>query len=90
MPLASDAEQQTNFPITVRNEMRPSLTKSANLACGMPLPRASGKYRHNRYPVAQGAKRGYQNAMPARSARGIHAGRQATGKQNERDDHQTD
>jgi hypothetical protein len=51
MPLASDAEQQKNFPNTVRNEMRPSFTKSANLVCGIPLPRASGKYRHKRYPV---------------------------------------
>ena len=43
MPLASDAEQQKNLPSTVRNEMRPSSMNSANLVCGIPLPRAKGK-----------------------------------------------
>jgi hypothetical protein len=43
MPLASEAEQQKNFPTTVRNRIRPSSMKSANLVCGIPLPRANGK-----------------------------------------------
>ena len=43
IPLASEAEQQKNFPSTVRNRIRPSLMKSANLVCGIPLPRANGK-----------------------------------------------
>ena len=43
MPLASEAEQQKNLPTTVRSVMRPSLMNSANLVCGMPLPRAKGK-----------------------------------------------
>ena len=30
MPLASDIEQQTNFPTTVRNVIKPSARKSAN------------------------------------------------------------
>ncbi len=43
MPLASEAEQQKNFPSTVRNRIRPSLMKRANFVCGIPLPRANGK-----------------------------------------------
>ncbi len=51
MPLASDVEQQKNFPSTVRSEMYPSRMNSAALVCGIPLPRASEKYFANRYPV---------------------------------------
>jgi hypothetical protein len=51
IPLASDSEQQKNFPMTVRSEILPSLMNNANFVCGIPLPRANGKYRHRRYPV---------------------------------------
>ena len=43
IPLASDVAQHTNFPITVLSEIYPLLMNSANLVCGMPLPRAFGK-----------------------------------------------
>ncbi len=51
MPLASDVAQQTNLPTTVRREIWPSWMKMAARVCGMPLPRASGKYRKRRNPV---------------------------------------
>jgi hypothetical protein len=51
MPLANDVAQQRNLPNTVRRVMRPSWTKIAARVCGMPLPRASGKYRTIRNPV---------------------------------------
>ena len=75
MPLASDAEQQPNFPSTVRKLMKPSRRNSAALVCGMPLPRALGKNRgekitgdqraqgRNQHPAPRGASRaGYMLA----------------------------
>ena len=60
MPLASESEHRPNFPRTVRKLTYPSRKTSAALVCGIPLPRAFGKYR-------------YQDATPCRSARWIQA-----------------
>jgi len=48
IPLAREIEQQMNLPITVRKAIKPLRMKRANFVCGMPLPRALGKYRNRR------------------------------------------
>jgi len=52
IPHASVAEVQKNLPKTVAKEMRPPRAHSAAFVCGTPLPRASGKNRYRRYPMA--------------------------------------
>ena len=90
MPLASDVEQQTNLPTTVRSEMRPSWMKIAARVCGMPLPRASGKNRNSRTPVTSAPSVGTTIRRHAAPARRIHVRGQPAGEQDERDDDEPD
>jgi hypothetical protein len=69
IPLASEPQQRKNLATTVRIEMNPSSITSADLVCGMPLPRAPGKWRKRNQPVMRapsvGAAMRRQPAEPA-------------------------
>ena len=69
IPVARDTEQSPNFPKTVRRLIRPSRRNSAAFVCGIPLPRAFGKYLNSSGPVTSapstGSTRRLQGAPPA-------------------------
>ena len=69
MPLARETEESPNFPSTVRSRIKPSCRNSAALVCGMPLPRAFGKYLYSSTPVISEPRNGIvrrrQGAPPA-------------------------
>jgi len=52
IPEARDADETKNLPRIVLREMRPPCNSMALRVCGMPLPRASGKYFERSHPDA--------------------------------------
>ena len=90
MPLASETEHRPNFPSTVRKLMYPSRRNSAALVCGMPLPRAFGKYRASRKPVPSAPGDRNDQTPPGRAVRRIQPRAEIFRQQDERDHHQAD
>ena len=68
--------------------MKPSRRNSAVLVCGIPLPRALGKYRDRRMPVTSAPTTGITSRRQAAPPAGIEPGAQILGEQNKRHHHQ--
>ena len=64
--------------------------KMANLVCGMPLPRALGKYRIEEVAGEQRAARGQEDTPPSRASGRVHARGDPACEKDESDDHQAD
>ena len=70
--------------------MNPSRRKSAVFVCGMPLPRAFGKYRFRRNPVISAPDKRRQHTAPCRAPYRVQSSPEVLRQYNKDNHNQTD